>query len=252
MSMPEPPTKLGSLSPRGELPLPPFFMIGAFLVLVVASWIPLVVFARARVGRGPETRVHLTQDMDNQPKVKPQDASDVFADGRAMRLPIAGTVARGQLQEDDHYYRGFTREIDANGKYNTTFFDSLPPQLINNPNQPDALAMLVERGQQRFNIYCAVCHGTDGYGNGPVNNRAVQRQEQKWVPAANLHSDVVRSRPDGHIFNTITNGIRNMAGYGSQIPVQDRWAIVAYLRALQLSQHAPASAVPAEQLNTMR
>jgi mono/diheme cytochrome c family protein len=110
----------------------------------------------------------------------------------------------------------------------------------------------VERGQQRFNIYCAVCHGTDGYGNGPVNNRAVQRQEQKWVPAANLHSDVVRSRPDGHIFNTITNGIRNMAGYGSQIPVQDRWAIVAYLRALQLSQHAPASAVPAEQLNTMR
>ena len=82
--------------------------------------------------------------------------------------------------------------------------------------------------------------------------RAVERQGPKWVPAANLHSDIVRSRPYGHLFNTVTNGIRNMPGYGSQIPIQDRWAIVAYLRALQLSQHAPASAVPTDKIDSMR
>src|SRR5580765_3741211 len=104
--MSEAPEKLGSLSsPRSEPPRPPFFMVGLFLVLVVASWIPLVVFARARVSKTPDSRVHFTQDMDNQPKLKTQDASDVFADGRELRLPIAGTVARGKLQEDDHYFR---------------------------------------------------------------------------------------------------------------------------------------------------
>jgi hypothetical protein len=85
-----------------------------------------------------------------------------------------------------------------------------------------------------------------------VNERAAELQEPKWVPAASLHSDVVKGRPDGHIFNTITNGIRNMPGYGSQVPVPDRWAIVAYIRALQLSQDAPASAVPPEKLQTMK
>lgn len=251
MTMPEPPEKLGSLSPRAQLPLPPFFMIGGLMVLIVASWIPLVVFARARVDRGPDTRVHLTQDMDNQPKYKAQDASTVFADGRAMRLPIEGTVARGQLQEDDQYYRGYSRTVGADGKFNITFFDSMPLEKLRETTGRD-LSGLIERGEQRFNIYCAVCHGQDGYGNGPVNNRAIQRQEPKWVPAANLTSETVRNRPDGHLFNTITNGIRNMAGYGAQIPTEDRWAIVAYLRALQLSQHAPASAVPPQQLDTLR
>jgi mono/diheme cytochrome c family protein len=125
------------------------------------------------------------------------------------------------------------------------FFDSLPSQVKLSPE-------LLKRGQERFNIYCAVCHGLDGYGNGAVNARAVEKQEPKWVPAANLHSDTVRSRPDGHLFNTVTNGIRNMAGYGSQISTEDRWAIVAYLRALQLSQHAPATALPKEKLDSMK
>ena len=85
-----------------------------------------------------------------------------------------------------------------------------------------------------------------------MNQRAIERQEPRWVPAANLHSDLVRSRSYGHLFNTVTNGIRNMPGYGSQSSTQDRWAIVAYLRALQLSQHAPASAVPADKIDSMR
>ncbi|HWP39382.1 MAG TPA: cytochrome c [Tepidisphaeraceae bacterium] len=235
--------RLGSMRRSGELPRPPFWMVAGFLILVVATWIPLVVFARARVDRTDQPRVHLFQDMDIQPKYRPQDDSPVFADGRAMRLPIPGTVARGKLQEDDHYYRGYKRVLDAaSGRYSVVFFDSLPPQLTLDEQ-------LLARGQQRYNIYCATCHGLDGYGNGPVNNRAVARQEPKWVPAASLHTDSVRARPDGHLYNTITNGIRNMPGYGAQIQdPADRWAIVAYLRALQLSQNAPAWAVGADRL----
>jgi mono/diheme cytochrome c family protein len=231
---------LGAPPLRTELPAPPFFMIGGFLILAVATWIPLVVFARARVNRGDEPRVHIFQDMDVQPKVKPQDSSQVFADGRAMRMPIPGTVARGSLQEDDHYFRGFKKS-----QAGFEFFDSLPPQLELSP-------ALLNRGRQRFNIYCAPCHGQDGYGNGPINARAIEKQDPNWVPAASLHTDTVRGRPDGHLFNTATNGIRNMAGYGSQTSTEDRWAIVAYLRALQLSQHAPANIVPREKLEAAK
>jgi mono/diheme cytochrome c family protein len=238
--------QLGEPPLRTELPRPPFFMIGTFLILTVATWIPLVVFARSRVDRSDNPRIHIIQDMDNQPKYKAQDPSDIFADGRAMRLPIAGTIRRGGLQEDDHFFRGFTKTPSAStGKRDVKFFDTLPAQLpLTEP--------LLKRGQERFNIYCAVCHGADGYGNGPVNARAVQKQEPKWVPAASLHTDAVRSRPDGHLFNTITNGIRNMAGYGAQINTEDRWAIVAYVRALQLSQNVPANRVPAERLQAAR
>jgi mono/diheme cytochrome c family protein len=243
--MPDAPVKLGSLEQR-ELPRPPFVMIAIFLILVVATWIPLVVFARARVTRSDLTKAHLFQDMDVQPRYGPQDRSAIFADARAMRLPIPGTVARGQLAEDDHFFRGFARTFNAGAnKYDVTFFESLPPQMQLAPE-------LLERGRQRFNIYCATCHGLDGYGNGPINARAVEKQEPNWVPPSNLHTELVRGRPDGHLFNTITNGIRNMAGYGSQIQdPADRWAIVAYLRALQLSQNAPPSAVPAQQRDSM-
>ena len=102
-------------------------------------------------------------------------------------------------------------------------------------------------GQQMYSNYCAPCHGLDGYGHGPINERAQELQvksEAQWSPAADLHGDTIRGRADGHLYNTINNGIRNMPGYGAQIPVADRWAIVAYLRALQLSQHAPADSVP--------
>src|SRR5262245_38184367 len=171
---------LGEPPLRTELPRPPFFMIGAFLILTTATWIPLVVFARARVSKTDWTRVHFVQDMDNQPKYKAQDPSEVFADGRSMRLPIPGTVKRGGLEEDDHYFRGISSTLNQQtGKYDVKFFETLPAQLpLTEP--------LLKRGQQRFNIYCAVCHGTDGYGNGPVNARAVQKQEPKWVPAASL------------------------------------------------------------------
>ena len=223
---------------------PPFWMIATFLILVVLTWIPLVVSARRRVSLSASPRLHLVQDMDNQPKYKAQHASPLFADGRADRPHVPGTVARGRLEEDAHYYRGFEMR-QKDGKPQPVFFKGFPKQVKVDQR-------LLERGQQQYNIYCAPCHGMGGYGDGPVNLRAVELKEPKWVQAFSLHSDTTRARSEGELFSAISVGIRNMAGYASQIQVHDRWAIVAYVRALQLSQDAPANAVPAEKLSSMK
>jgi mono/diheme cytochrome c family protein len=225
---------------------PPRWLVAAVVIGIPASWLPIMFFARARVSSTTEPRVLFVQDMGKQPKYREQMSNDLFADGRADRPKIFGTVARGQLEADGHYYRGFEQKWDPKtNKYEVTFYNEFPKQVR-------ITAELLQRGQDRFNIYCAVCHGQDGYGDGPVNARAVELQEPKWVPAASLHSDAVRNRPLGHVFNTITNGIRNMPPYGPQIPVEDRWAIVAYVKALQLSQNAPARVVAPERLETIR
>jgi mono/diheme cytochrome c family protein len=221
-----PPVTYAPRSPR--LRRPPFWMTSIIVIFVVASWVPLVLIARARVTPSTEPRVSFVQDMGSQPKYREQQASDVFADGRADRLPVPGTVARGHLMEDDNLYRGFTR---AGQGQPAKFVDGFPQQV-------KVTQAFVERGRERFNIYCAPCHGQDGVGAGPVHVRATELQESKWVPPANLHTDVVRGRANGHLYNTITVGIRNMPGYGQQINVSDRWAIVAYVRALQVSQNA--------------
>lgn len=229
-------------NPLADLRLrrPPFWMIALFLILVVVSWIPLVAAALRRVSTSEAPPIHLIQDMDNQPRYRGQQASPVFADGRSERPAVVGTVARNGLQNDDHYFRGYA---SRGGK--PEFFADFPQQV-------KVDEALIRRGMQKYEIYCSACHGYDGMGQGPVNQRAVELQEPKWVQAASLHSDQVKQRPNGHVYNTITNGIRNMAGYGSQIPVGDRWAIVAYIRALQLSQNAPANVVPAERLSTLK
>lgn len=225
---------------------PPFWMMTVIVLSAVASWIPLVAAARGRVASSPEPRIAFVQDMATQPKYGPQQATPLFLDGRIMRPRVTGTVARGQLEEDDHYYRGFARTpAGADGKPGVKFFDGYPDGVKVTPD-------LLARGQERFNIYCAACHGRDGYGRGPVNERANELQllgQATWVPAANLHDATVWARPNGHVFNTITNGIRSMPPYGGQIPPADRWAIVAYVRALELSQSAPADAAPAGQLD---
>ena len=219
----------------------PFWMIALGLISVVGSWLPLVLFARAKASVSTQPRVHFIQDMGMQPKYREQQTSPVFADGRADRPKIVGTVARGQLDEDDQFYRGYSMAIDdKTGKLAPKFFDDLPPQV----KVDDAL---MARGRERFNIYCSVCHGLDGYGNGPVNQRGLELQNDghgSWVQAANLTVDPPKSRPAGHIYNTINLGIRNMPGYGTQIAPQDRWAIVAYVRALQLSKDVPSRMVP--------
>lgn len=213
------------------MPRPIYIVTGILIILAI---IPILMIAKARAVKSDVTRIHPILDMDNQPKYKSQSYNPMFADRRAMRPSIPGTVARGDLQLDTHFYEG---------KINGEWADSLPMPI----NQE-----LLKRGQERFEIYCAVCHGLDGYGNGMINKRAQELQEGTWVQPTNYHTDQVRQRPDGHIFNTITNGIRNMPSYSQQIPVADRWAIVAYLRALQRSQNASPEDVPEEYRDDMR
>ncbi|MCG3138023.1 MAG: hypothetical protein HJJLKODD_01879 [Phycisphaerae bacterium] len=201
--------------------------------------IPPAIIAKARVSKSTQPRIHLIQDMDNQPKFKTQAYNPLFADHRAMRRPVAGTVARGDLREDSHYYAGKVKR-----EWATTF------------PMPVTESFLI-RGQERYGIYCAPCHGLAGYGNGAVAARADQLQingaeGMNWVPPLSYHEQQVRERPVGHLFNTITNGIRTMPAYGPQIPVDDRWAIVAYVRALQRSQNAKIEDVPTELRDALR
>lgn len=204
------------------------------LILFLLSLLPFALIARARAQRSDRPRVHLILDMDNQPKFKPQQANPLFADGRAMRPKVAGTVARGDLELDDHLCRGI-----ENGQWAETF-----------PIRVDE--RLLRRGRERFDIFCAPCHGVSGYGDGMVSRRADELQEGKWVPPTSLHADAVRQRPPGHLYNTIVNGIRNMPPYGHQIGVEDRWAIVAYVRALQRSQNARPEDAPEEARRLLR
>ncbi len=247
----QPPTPVGLEAVQAELadlrlPKPPYWMISAMIVLVVVTWIPLALISRARSTKTTETRVHLFQDMDVQPRYGAQSTSEVFADGRAMRQPVAGTVAMGELYEDDHHNRGYATAKDAaTGQWNVTYFAGFPAQVTVDEK-------FILRGRMQYDIFCAACHGKAGYGDGPIHLRVTELKEGGWTQPTSLHLEAVRERPEGHLFNTITNGIRNMAGYGAQIPIDDRWAIVAYLRALQLSQHAPLDAVPADKRGGLR
>lgn len=229
-----------------RLPRVPFLLIAVAIIALAVSWVPLVFLLRARVVPSDKPRVHIIQDMDNQPRYSTQQPSAVFVDGRAMRPPVPGTVARGHLALDDHYERGFAMVRDsATNAWKVDYFQGLPAQV-------SVDARLLQRGRQMFNIYCATCHGQDGYGNGPINQRAQDKQEPKWVPPSNLHSEDIRQRSEGHLYNTIRNGIRNMPGYAAQIDTPDRWAIVAYVRALQQSQHAKIDDIPTDQRDKLR
>lgn len=203
-------------------------------VLVALSLVPLALIARARVSNSPLPRVHLVPDMDDQPKHKAQSANPMFADTRASRPPVAGTQARGELRAD---------EALATGRAAGEWVSAFPLPLTEG---------LVLRGQERYGIYCAPCHGLSGYGDGPVSVRADRLQEGTWTPASSFHTELVQGRPVGHLYNSIVNGIRNMPAYGAQIPVEDRWAIVAFVRALQRSQHARPEDVPAELRGQLR
>ena len=162
------------------------------------------------------------QDMHDQPKYIPLRPSDFFTDGRSARPLVEGTVARGHLNDDAAFYTG---KGPDNKPLNTFPF----------PITKDVIL----RGQQRFNIYCTPCHDRTGSGNGMVVRRGYRRPPT-------YHSDRLRQIPNGYIYDVITNGFGAMSDYASQIEARDRWAIVAYIRALQLSQQASINDVPAE------
>ncbi len=222
----------------------PTWLIYLIIVAIAASWVPIAGAVRARFVNSKSPRVHLIQDMDIQPRYEAQSSNPVFANNMSMRPPIPGTVRRGGLARDDFLELGFTMtSAPAGGEApQVEFFDGFPESVT---LDADFLA----RGKDLYARYCYVCHGFDGYGNGPIHVRSMQRPANNvgWVQPSNLHDDVRRSRPTGHIYNTVNNGIRTMGGYGAQIPAPaDRWAVVAYVKALQLSQNAPVEMIPEE------
>lgn len=202
--------------------------IPTLVVLGVLALLPPALIARSRSKTSENTRLQLMWDMDQQPKFKAQSVNALFADGRSMRPQVPGTVARGEVHADDQLNKGLIK-----GQWSKT--NALP-----------ITETVVKRGQRMYGIYCAQCHGLDGYGQGTVAVRAERLQEGTWVAPLSMHDQVVRDREDGHIFNTISHGIRSMPAYGDQIAVNDRWAIVAYIRALERSQNARIEDVPAD------
>jgi hypothetical protein len=152
------------------------------------------------------------QDMHVQPKYVPEDPSTFFADGRSERQPVSGTVARGHLRTDELLYTGRENGVVAN----------LFPFPIT--------AADLNRGRERYNIYCSPCHDFTGSGNGMIVQRG-------FPPPPSFHLDRLRQAPAGHFFDVMTNGFGLMYSYASRVSPEDRWRITAYIRALQLSQH---------------
>ena len=207
------------------------------LFLVVLALMPPAIIAWARSTNSRKPRVHIVPDMDNQAKFRAQHGSILFADGRAMRPTVEGTVARGHAVMDSHFENGV-----INGQWATEF-----------PTHVDGIEVnraFIDRGRERFDIFCTPCHGYGGYGDGIVHVRANElmlsaTNGSTWVAPKSLHDPEVRDQAVGRIYNSITNGIRNMPSYATQVPDVDRWAIVAYIRALQRSQNANPEDIPA-------
>ena len=167
------------------------------------------------------------QDMHDAPRYDPLEASATFTGGASARPLVAGTVARGHMNDDALLVTG----MGADGKPSAVF-----PFPITRAD--------LDRGEQRFNIYCTPCHGLSGQGDGMVVRRG-------YRPPASFHDARLRGQPDGYFFDVMTSGFGAMPDYSFQLPVADRWAVVAYIRALQLSQNATAADVPADKRATM-
>lgn len=195
-------------------------MLPAVLVLALATgtiWV-----SGCSRGQPRDTRpLMIIPDMEFQRKVKAQQYNDLFADHRSMRTPPEGTVPFGAARRGTPFHTG---------KVDTTAITYIPVSVT---------ASLLERGQDRYDIFCTPCHDRTGGGKGLVVGYGL-------VPPPSFHEERALAFDDGYVFDVITNGVRNMPGYARQIPVEDRWAIVAYFRALQRSQNATLADVPRE------
>ncbi len=274
------------------LPRPPFWMVATVAIAIVLSLVPVALLLKARVSKSEEPKFRILQDMGVQPRYEPQAASDVFADGRAMRPPVRGTVGRElprrradvyridpdlvesegltyddvRLREDDHYYRGYAVVEDEEGERRRRFYEGMPDRVTVDK-------AFIERGQLQYDIHCAVCHGYDGRGDGMVHRTAVEANTAGWATPRNLLESYAQEDeetgetvhrlefgpeeyPDGKMYAVINLGVRTGAGYtmapyGPQIDVEDRWAIVAYIRALQRSQWAQRDELLPEELDRL-
>lgn len=196
--------------------------------IAIIMIIPIFLLGCVRGRPKQKTPIHIIPDMDSQKKYKPQSESRYFEDGLAMRAPVPGTVAQGNQKEDINYYFG----RDDAGEY------------ISQSPVPITLANL-QRGRERYNIYCAPCHSQTGDGQGILIKKG-------YLPPPDFHQDRIRDFKDGYIYEVISNGVRNMPSYKHQIGVDDRWAIVNYVRALQRSQNARIDDIPQEIRDTLK
>lgn len=168
----------------------------------------------------PEPPIVPIRSMHEQPRYDPQERSHYFADGRTMRPPVPNTVAREMIVEPS-----IAEGLSDDGRY----VQSIPDAVI---VQSGGMEALLERGRGRYDIYCVPCHGGLGDGQGMVPRVSGVAA----ITPPTFHDDRIRHMPDGQMFATISNGVRNMPAYAAQVPVMDRWAIIAYVRALQLAQ----------------
>jgi mono/diheme cytochrome c family protein len=186
--------------------------ISALLLISV-----MIISCRGQLSDKPPIRHHF--NMNFQERFNAQQENPFFEDGMAMRMPVEGTVARGNLRHDAALFEG----LDEGGNYISEIPFELTREFLN-------------CGRERYDIFCQMCHGGAGDGRGIIMTGGYG-----YVPAPTFHSDNSRGMPDGEIYSAIANGVRNMPSYATQIPVEDRWAIVAYVRALQRSQYVPAA-----------
>ena len=203
-----------------------FLLIFGLCVVIVMG------IAGKRGSFSRKTPLYIFPDMKRQLKLRPQTPNDFFANGTSSQLPVAGTIARGKaIQVGDRAVQPFEEAPVFTGRVaGTTNFVETNPLPVT--------AQLLRRGQERFNIYCSPCHGRGADGNGITKKLGVM------PTVANLHDKRIVALPDGEIFFVITNGRNTMGAYGPNVPTEDRWAIIAYLRALQLSHLGAPDDVP--------
>jgi mono/diheme cytochrome c family protein len=233
----------------------PIWFHGVAAILTCASFIPLALAFKGRFATSEKPQYHVWPDMDFQRKRKTQTAWEGFPDGRTMRLPVEGTVATGELRDDFELYHGVTQgsAVPASIKYDVAAFGEAagadrPEWLSGFPAAVVVDEAFLERGRARYGIYCAVCHGNQGNGVGAVAVRADKLDAAKWgwVAPKALHSDNAKAYANGELFHIASNGISTMSGYAAQVPAKDRWAIVAYIRAIQATQALDPSAAPTD------
>jgi hypothetical protein len=215
-------------------------MLRTFFILFILGTISVVVLAGFRGTHSDLPPLQIFPDMKHQPRYDPQHESTFFSDGSASRRPVAGTIPLGYTlpgaflqataKNSTLQPEGFSNEPNYynTGKFGDVYGDGFPV---------DVTEAFIKRGQERFNINCAVCHGKVGLANGITSQFGI-------AAIANLQDDRIRSMPDGQIFSTITNGKNTMGAYGPNIAVEDRWAIVAYVRTLQKSQSIKLAELP--------
>ena len=225
----------------------------AFLAVAVVATISFLGF-QGKVSK--DTPVYVFDDMDYQNKYKAQGENAFFADGRDARPPVAGTVARGTgLQTAKVFSADFKRAESRNPSFVTgkdakgAFLAGFPEKSLGftngKLNDYKVSQYTLDVGRGKYQIYCAVCHGQAGDGNGIMKVRSALEGDAAIVTIASLQTPLIRSYPNGQIFDVITNGKNTMMGYGDKLSPEERWAVVAYVRALQLSQNCPPELVPA-------